>query len=65
MPGGSLQLDEYPKSSVRLACEKCGRAGQYRKATLIDRFGADTRLPDMRWEITRCTRYGQMHDNCA
>jgi hypothetical protein len=38
---GSLQLHEYPKPMVRLACEKCGRAGQYRKENLIKRFGAD------------------------
>ena len=31
MTGGSLQLYEYPAPIVRLSCEKCGRAGQYRK----------------------------------
>jgi hypothetical protein len=65
MAGGSLQLYEYPKSMVRrLACEKCGRSGQYRKSTLIERFGADARLPDLLYEITKCSRHGLMHDGC-
>ena len=42
---GSLSLSEYPGELVRLACEKCGRVGQYRKAKLIERYGADVRLP--------------------
>jgi hypothetical protein len=50
MANASLQLYEYFKPMVRVACEKCGRSGQYRKSTLIDRFGADARLPDLRYE---------------
>jgi hypothetical protein len=46
---------------VRLSCENCGPAGQYRKQKLIERYGADIRLPDMRWEISQCRRHGQMH----
>jgi hypothetical protein len=64
MAGGSLQLYEYPKPMVRLACGKCGRAGQYRKENPISRFGADIRLPDLRQEIAQCERFGQMHDAC-
>jgi len=29
----------------RLSCEKCGRSGEYRKPKLIERCGADMRLP--------------------
>lgn len=61
---GSLQLREYPGDRVRLSCEKCGRAGQYRKQILIERYGADIRLPDLRWEIAQCERLGNMHDAC-
>ena len=64
MSGGSLQLREYPAETVRLSCQKCGRAGQYRKQNLIARYGADIRLPDLRWEISRCIRQGKMHDAC-
>jgi len=51
---GSLQLREYPGDMVRLSCSKCGRSGQYRKQTLIERYGADIRLPDLREEIAQC-----------
>jgi hypothetical protein len=61
---GSLQLREYPADLVRLSCEKCGRAGQYRKANLIARYGADIRLPDLREEIAQCERHGKMYDAC-
>ena len=64
MSGGSLQLHEYPTDVIRLSCEKCGRAGQYQKRNLTERFGANIRLPDLRWEISQCSRHGQMHDAC-
>ena len=64
MAGGSLLLREYPAELVRLSCEKCGRAGQYPKQNLIARYGADIRLPDLRWEISQCSRRGLMHDAC-
>jgi len=64
MAGGSLQLHEYPGETVRLSCEKCGRAGQYRKQNLNERYGAEMRLPDMRQEIAQCDRRGQMLDMC-
>ena len=60
----SLRLREYPSEIVRLSCSKCGRAGQYRKEKLIERYGADMRLPDLREEIARCERRGLMHDAC-
>jgi hypothetical protein len=60
----TLQLCEYPGEIVRLSCAKCGRAGQYRKQNLIERFGADMRLPDLREEIANCSRRGQWHDGC-
>jgi hypothetical protein len=60
---GSLQLRDYPGDIVRLSCEKCGRSGQYRKQKLIERYGADTRLPDLRQEIAQCGHRG-MHDAC-
>ena len=64
MAGGSLLLREYRAELVRLSCEKCGRAGQYPKRNLIARYGADIRLPDLRWEISQCRRRGLMHDAC-
>ena len=34
MAGGSIQLREYPAEVVRLSCEKCGRAGDFRSTEL-------------------------------
>jgi hypothetical protein len=62
---GSVTLLEFPGDLVRLACEKCGRTGQYRKQTLIDCYGPDMPSPDLREEIARCERARQMHDMCA
>jgi hypothetical protein len=50
---GSLQPRDYPGDIVRVSCTKCGRAGQYRKQKLIERCGADIRLPDLREEIAK------------
>jgi len=61
---GSLQLFEYPGDIVRLSCEKCGRSGQYRKQNLIEKYGADIRLPDLREEIAQCVRQGKTHGAC-
>jgi hypothetical protein len=61
---GSLQLREYPGEIVRLSCAKCGRAGHYRKQNLIERYGSDIQLPDLREEIAQCERRGLMHDAC-
>jgi hypothetical protein len=36
----------------------------FRKQTLIERYGADIRLPDLREEIAQCERQGKMHDAC-
>ena len=61
---GSLTLADHPGDIVRLACERCGRTGQYRKATLIERYGADVRLPDLRDEIAQCERRHTLGNAC-
>jgi len=60
---GSLLLRDYSGDIIRLSCDKCGRDGQYRKQTLIEQYGADIRLPDLREEIANCRHRG-MHDAC-
>ncbi len=54
-----------PGEMVHVACDKCGRAGQYRKATLITRYGAELALPDLRHEIAKCDRRASMGDACG
>jgi hypothetical protein len=41
---------------VRPACDLCPRRGQYRKQTLIARFGGDVLMPDVRHLIAECPR---------
>jgi hypothetical protein len=48
-------LSDFPFDMVRLACTRCQRRGQYRKATLIDRFGPDIVGPDLLTKIANCT----------
>ena len=54
---GSLTLSDYPGDLVRMSCEKCGRSGQYQKQKLIERYGADMRLPDLREEIAEASAW--------
>jgi len=44
---GSHTLADYPAPTVRIDCERCGRAGRYRLDGLVERVGADAALPDM------------------
>jgi hypothetical protein len=45
-------------------CSKCDRAGQYHRAKLIERFGADMAMPDLRHKLAQCPRRRQMNDPC-
>lgn len=45
---GSHSLSEFPLPVVRIDCEHCGRAARYALAGLIERFGAEAALPDVR-----------------
>jgi hypothetical protein len=50
-------LAEWPYRMVRLACDHCPRVGQYRKETLIARFGGDVLMSDVRhYLIAQCPR---------
>jgi hypothetical protein len=49
-------LAEWPYGIVRLVCGLCPRRGEYRKGTLIARFGGDVKMPDLRHLIARCPR---------
>lgn len=60
-----MKLTHYPSDTVSLACRKCDREGQYRRAALIKRYGANTKLPDLLLEIARCPKAGSMTDGCG
>ncbi len=64
MRNGSLSLLDHPGDLVRFACDKFGRSGQYRKQSLIERFGTEIALPDLRHEIAKCERRDKLGDAC-
>jgi hypothetical protein len=41
---------------VRIDCERCGRAGSYRRDGLMARFGPDIALPDLLVALAQCER---------
>jgi hypothetical protein len=53
---GSRSPGEFPHAVVRIDCERCGRAGRYALAGLIERFGADAAGPDVLMELAQCER---------
>jgi len=65
MPNGSFTLAQFPLDMVELACEKCGRRGRLNKAKLIEAYGQDVALPDLRTIIARCDRAASISDPCG
>jgi hypothetical protein len=61
----SKTLREYPTELVRLACDRCDRRGQYSRARLIERYGADIGLPELRHLIADCPRRNKLGDTCG
>jgi hypothetical protein len=65
MRNGSRTLADYPQTMVHLACSRCTRKGQYRKTTLIEEYGGNITLPDLRHLIGKCERDGKLGDACG
>jgi hypothetical protein len=55
---GAYTVSHLPRDRLcRIACERCGRAGAYRREALAARFG-DMALPDVRIALTACEQRG-------
>jgi len=56
------------RSPKLLATARCcglpAQLGQYRIDRLLDRFGPDIALPDLRHELTQCPHRGSMSEPC-
>ena len=65
MTAGLLTLAEFPREVVEIACLSCRRRGQLLKAKLIEAYGADVLLPDLRRIIARCDRANSMPEQCG
>lgn len=59
------QCLEADTPSAKLACGKCGRRGRLLESKLIEAYGPDVALPDLRTMIARCDRAGSMSDPCG
>ncbi len=60
---------DYPKDTVRIACDKCGRNGQYTKKRFMEMVGQHTPLPRTLGIIAQdCKRANLpshvIHDRC-
>lgn len=60
----AVTLSRLKPGLVKLACKKCGRAGRYRRDTLIARFGPEAGLPDVLADLAACRKRGKYSDPC-
>ncbi len=62
---GSLSPTTYPTDAITIRCDRCSRVGRYKRRTLIERYGADSAMPDVLNEITACERNERLSvDRC-
>ena len=48
-------------SVVNVACKRCDREGRYRVSSLMERYGADAKLPEIAAKLEQsCERKGQI-----
>jgi hypothetical protein len=65
MPTDPFTLAQFPLEMVELACEKCGRRGRLLRTKLVEAYGADVALTDLRTLIARCDRAASTSDPCG
>jgi hypothetical protein len=64
-PYSSPTLRDWKLPMVRLACDRCDRKGQYRRDTLIEKFGLEITMPDLRHLIAQCPRHNVPEQACG
>ena len=66
MPHGSYSLSKTAANQkmVRLVCHKCGRRGQYRIDRLLEQYGPDIAIPDLRHKLAQCPHRRDMSNPC-
>jgi hypothetical protein len=65
--GSRTLSDLTPEPILMLACEPCGRRGQYSVAWLIEEHGADAKLTDLLVTLANCQKgasTSSIHDRC-
>jgi hypothetical protein len=60
-----VTLADFPKATISIECEPCGKSGRYNVARLIEKYG-DAKLPDLRHVLANCPKaHAQsIHDRC-
>ncbi len=65
MSTGSLSPATYPTDAVTIRCDHCSRVGRYKRRSLIERYGADSAMPDVLNAVTGCERNDRLStDRC-
>ena len=49
--------------TVTISFDRCSRVGRYKRRTPVERYGADSAMPDVLNEITACARNAQLSTN--
>jgi hypothetical protein len=50
---------------VRIECQRCARAGSYRRDGLVERFGEDIAPPDLLMALAQCERRRDFSRPCG
>jgi hypothetical protein len=61
----SPTLCDWTLPMVRLACDRCGRRGQYWRDTLIEKYGMEIPMPDLRHLIAQCPCHEAPGQSCG
>jgi hypothetical protein len=59
------RLRDWQLPMVRLACDQCGRKGQYRRERLLAEYDPDMTMPDLRHLLARCPRRNAPEMSCG
>ncbi len=62
MTSGAVTLRQIhgTREMLDVRCDRCGRSGRYRVATLVERYGLDTGLPEIAAALEEgCPRTGE------
>lgn len=51
---GSYTLGEVTADRVVVECEICNRRGSYSTAGLVEKYGADVTMPDLKFKLVNC-----------
>jgi hypothetical protein len=53
MTHGAVTIAEFPGEKSEIVCDAWARRGIYAKVRLVERYGAETVLPDLLSQVTR------------